>query len=97
MEFLVKEYMCDVIEVVKDTNFDERIWIKIPGERGAQYYFLGNIYMNSESKNMINDIQRKFGEVAVEVQKYKRQGEIVLLRGTIVNRTYGIHKKTTYI
>ena len=33
--------------------------------------------MPPESKNTIKDIQRKFGEVAVDVQKCKRQGEVV--------------------
>ena len=51
----------------------------MPGGRGAKYDFLGNIYMPPESKNTRKNIQRKFGEVAVEdVQKYKkRQGEVV--------------------
>ena len=34
--------------------------------------------MPPESKNTVKDIRRKFGEVAVGVQKYKRQGEVVL-------------------
>ena len=59
MGFLVKEYLCDIIEVMKDTKFDASTWIKIPGERGAKYYLLGNIYMPPESKNTIKYIQRK--------------------------------------
>ena len=31
--FLVKESLCDIIEVIKDTKFDESIWIRVPGER----------------------------------------------------------------
>ena len=77
--FLVKEYLCDIIEVIKDTKFDESMWTRVPGERGAKYVFLGNIYMLPESKSTVKEIQRKFGEVAVDVQKYKRQGEVVLL------------------
>ena len=50
----------------------------MPGGRGAKYDFLGNIYMPPESKNTKKYIQRKFGEVAVDVQEYKkRQGEVV--------------------
>ena len=78
--FLVKEYLCDIIEVTKYTKFDENIWIKIPGERGAKCYFLVNLYMPPESKNTITYLQRKFGEVAVDVQRYNRQGEVALLR-----------------
>ena len=77
--FLVKEYLCDIIEVIKDTKFDESMWTRVPGERGAKYVFLGNIYMLPESKSTVKEIQRKFGEVDVDVQKYKRQGEVVLL------------------
>ena len=65
--------------MIKDTKFDESIWIKIPGERGEKCYVLGNIYMPPGSKNTINDIQRKFGEVAEDVQKYKKQRKVVLV------------------
>ena len=67
------------LEVVKDTNFDESIWIRVQGERGAKSFFIGNVYMPPESKSTVTEIQRKFGEVAVDVQKYKRQGEVVLV------------------
>ena len=36
MGFLVKASLCDIIEAMKDTKFDENIWINIPGERGAE-------------------------------------------------------------
>ena len=66
--------MCDIIEAIKDTKFDESIWIRVPGERGAKYFFSGDIYMPPESKSTVKgDIQRKFGEVAVDIHKYKRQ------------------------
>ena len=42
--FLAKEYLCDTIEVIKDTKFDESMWVKVPEERGAKYYFVGIIY-----------------------------------------------------
>ncbi|MEP5536836.1 hypothetical protein [Ekhidna sp.] len=35
--------------------------------------------MPPESKNTINDIQRKFGEAAVDLHTYKRQGGVVLV------------------
>ena len=41
--FLVKEYMRDIIEVMKDTTFDESIWLRVPGERGTKDLFVGNI------------------------------------------------------
>ena len=56
--FLVKEYLCDIMEVTQDTIFDEGMWTKIP-EPGAKYYFLGNVYMPPQSKNAVKDIQRK--------------------------------------
>ena len=28
-----KEYLCNIIKVIKDTKFDESIWIRVPGER----------------------------------------------------------------
>lgn len=35
--------------------------------------------MPPESKSTVKEIQRKFGEVAADVQKYKRRGEVVLV------------------
>ena len=37
--------------------------------------------MALESKITIQNIQRKFGEVAVDVQRCKRQGEVALVGG----------------
>ena len=48
--FLVKEYLCDIVEVIDDTKFDESTWIRVPGERGKRDMFVGNIYMPSEAK-----------------------------------------------
>ena len=81
MGFLVKENRWDIIEVIRGTNFDEKTYlvrIKIPGGRGEKYNFLDNIYMPPESKSTVKDIRRKFGRVAVDVQKYKRQEEVVV-------------------
>ena len=36
--FLVKELLCDIIEVIEDTKFDESIWLRVPDERGAKYF-----------------------------------------------------------
>ena len=53
-------------------------WYQGNGERNV--FFLGNIYTPPESKSKAKEIQRKFREVAVvDVQKYKRQGEVVLV------------------
>ena len=77
--FLVKEHMCDVIEVISDTKFNESMWIRVPGERGRKDMFVGNVYMPPESKNMVKDIRIGFEEVAADVQNFKRMGEVVLV------------------
>ena len=65
--------------MIDDTKFDESIWIRVPGERGKRDMFVGNIYMPPESKSRVSDIQRRFGEIAEDVQKYKKQGEVMLV------------------
>ena len=70
--------MCDIIEVMKDTKFDESMWLRVPEERGTKDLFVGNIYMPPESKITVNGIQQRFGEIATDVQKYKRHGEVML-------------------
>ena len=53
--------------------------IKVSGELAAKCCLLGNTYMPPESKGTANEIQRRFGEVAVGVYKYKRPAEVVLV------------------
>ena len=72
------------MEVIGDTKFDENIWIRVPGQRGTNDFFVGNIYMPPESKSRMNNIQRRFGEIAVDVDNSERQGEIMLVVGTIM-------------
>lgn len=37
VEFLVKQYLCDIIKAIEDTKIDESMWKKIPGERRTKY------------------------------------------------------------
>lgn len=53
---LVKGYLCDIVEVINGTKFDESICVRVPGERASKYLFLANTYMPPESKNTVNDI-----------------------------------------
>ena len=75
--FLSQEYFCDGIEVIEDTKFDERVWVRVPGDRGAKHVFVGNIYMSPESKNIVKDIQRKFREDQIRIHTHKKQSEVV--------------------
>ena len=63
--------------VIKDTKFDEGIWIRVPGERGTKDVFGGNICMSPKSKSTANDKQRGFGKIALVLDTYRRDGEIV--------------------
>ena len=74
---MVKEYLCEIVEIIDGTKFDESIWVRVPGERGKRDIFVGSIYMPPESKRRVNDIQRSIGKTAEDVQNRsrKRQGE----------------------
>ena len=76
--FLVKEYLRDIVEVIDDTKCDESTWIRVPGERGKKDIYVGNVYMPPESESSVNNIQRRFGEIAEDVQKKRGQGEVTL-------------------
>ena len=41
--------------------------------------FVWNIYMPPEWKSRVSDIQRRFGKIAEDVQKYKKQGAVMLV------------------
>ena len=60
--FLVKEFLCDTIEVIEDTTYDENIWIRVPGERAAKYFFLDTFTCPSRVK--------QYGK-----QRYRRSSE----------------------
>ena len=42
--------------------------------RGERNISLENIYMPPESRNTVKEIQKKFGEIALDLLKYKRRG-----------------------
>ena len=73
VRFLVKEFFCDIIEVIEDRKCDKSIWLRVAGEKGAKYFFVGNIYMPPESKSTVKETQKKFGEIAVDLQQHKRR------------------------
>ena len=46
---------------------------------GSEMCIRDSIYMPPESKSRANDVQRRFGEIAEDAQKYTRQGEVMLV------------------
>ena len=71
--------------MIEDTNYDENVWSRVRGEREAKCFFLGNIYMPPESKSTVNVIQKKFGEITVDLRNYKRRGEVVVKVGDLIS------------
>ena len=45
---------------------------KLTRGAGSEIFILRNIYMPSESKSTVKEIQRKFGEAAADVHRYER-------------------------
>lgn len=68
--FLVEDYQCDIIEVIGDTKFKESLCIRVTGERGTRDFFIGNVHSLPESKNRVDSIQQRFGEIAKDVHRY---------------------------
>ncbi|CAB1105049.1 unnamed protein product [Ectocarpus sp. CCAP 1310/34] len=77
--FLVKEHLFDVVEVVVKTEFEESLWLKIPGERGEKDLFLGNEYVAPSSKKVASKAQENFGQIGEDVQRFSRKGEVVMV------------------
>ncbi|CAB1110306.1 unnamed protein product [Ectocarpus sp. CCAP 1310/34] len=77
--FLVKEHLFDVVEVVVKTEFEESLWLKIPGERGEKDLFLGNVYVPPSSKKVASKAQENFGQIGEDVQRFSRKGEVVMV------------------
>ena len=55
--FLVKEYMRDIIEVMKDTTFDENIWLRVPGERGTK-----DLFVRQGEVMLVGDFNARIGK-----------------------------------
>ena len=60
--------MFDVVEVVVKTEFEESLWLKIPGERGDKGLVLANAYV--PPKNVASKVQENFGQTGDDVQRF---------------------------
>ena len=40
---MVKECLASAVELIKDVNYEESMWIKVKGERGRNTLFLGYV------------------------------------------------------
>lgn len=88
VRFLVKYFMCDILEVSNDTKFDKIVRMGAPGEWRAKSLVLGNSYIHTPRVEEYNErgdeekIRRGTRWVAVvDVRKYKRRGEVVVVGG----------------
>ena len=61
---------------MEDTKYDESIWMRVPGERGTKRFSSGNFYVHPGSTSTVKEIQKKFREIAVDLQNDKRQGGV---------------------
>ena len=65
------------MEVVVKTEFEESLWLRIPGERGEKDLFLRNVYV--PPKNVASKDQEDFGQIGQHVQRFRRKGEVVMV------------------
>ena len=59
------------------TEFEESLWLRIPGKRGEKYLFLGNVHV--PPKNVASKAQGDFGQIGQDVQRFRRKGEVVMV------------------
>ena len=78
MGFLVKECLASGVELIKDVNYEESMWIKVKGERGRKTLFLGCVYMPTDSENVFV-IESSYSALKEDVLRMKERGQVVLL------------------
>ena len=78
MGFLVKECLASGVELIKDVNYEESMWIKVKGERGRNTLFLGCVYMLTDSEN-VSIIESSYSALKEDVLPMKERGQVVLL------------------
>ena len=71
MGFLVKECLASGVELIKDVNYKESMWIKVKGERGRNSFLLCCVYMPTDSENL--------SRLKEDVLGMKEEGQVVLL------------------
>ena len=76
--FLVKECLASGVELIKDVNYEESMWIKVKGERGRKTLFLGCVYMPTDSEN-VSFIESSYSALKEDVLRMKERGQVVLL------------------
>ena len=77
MGFLVKECLASGVELIKDVNYEESMWIKVKGERGRNTLFLGCVYMPTDSEN-VSVIESSYSALKEDVLRMKERGQVVL-------------------
>ena len=75
---MVKECLASAVELIKDVNYEESMWIKVKGERGRTTLFLGCVYMPTDSEN-VSIIESSYDELKEDVLGMKERGQVVLL------------------
>ena len=50
--FLVKESFVSGVELIKEVDYEESMWIKVKGERGRDTLFWSCVYMRTDSGNV---------------------------------------------
>ena len=78
MGILVKECLASGVELIKDVNYEESMWIKVKGERGRKTLFLGCVYMPTDSEN-VSFIESSYSALKEDVLRMKERGQVVLL------------------
>lgn len=78
--FFVNKFLFVIVEVVVETKFDERIWLRNPEERDRRHVLLGNIYATTSSKHSAKKMQESFDDLGCYMlQGFKNRGKAVVL------------------
>lgn len=75
--FPVNEYLCDIMEVIEDTNSTKSYALNFQRHGTERLFILMHLYAVRVEANDERYVQ-KFGEVEVDAHKLKMLGEVVI-------------------
>ena len=75
---MAKECLASGVEIIKEVNYEESMWIKVKRERGRNILCLDCVNMPTDSKN-VSVIESSYSALKEDVLPMEERGPVVLL------------------
>ena len=76
--FLVRDSVVNGVEIIKNTQYEQSMWLRVKGERGRSAVFLGCVYLPTTCENS-STLEASYDKLREDVLRFREKGQVVLL------------------